>query len=279
VLREQGVKSGINVPIPGTERSFGILGAHSTRQRTFTADEVSFVWSVANVLATFIEQRRAAGELREKREQLRALSRKLIGAQEAERRAVARELHDDLGQLLTALRMNLQKQGSNLAENIGLVDQAMARTRELALDLRPSILDDLGLAAALRWYVAREAKRAGLDYALEPAELPRQPPALEITCFRLVQEAITNVARHARARKVEVSLAVEGERALSLSIRDDGQGFDVAEAYQRTAAGQSQGLLGMRERASLVGGELAIESGPGGTSIRARFPLSRGGSS
>ena len=251
--------------------------SHSTRQRSFTADEVSFVWSVANVLATFIEQRSAAGELREKREQLQALSRKLIGAQEAERRAVARELHDDLGQLLTALRMNLQKQGSNLAENIGLVDQAMGRTRELALDLRPSILDDLGLAAALRWYLAREAKRAGLDYALEADELPRQPPALETTCFRLVQEAITNVARHARARKVEVSLALNGG-ALSLSIRDDGQGFDVAEAYRRTAAGQSQGLLGMQERASLAGGELAIESGRGGTSIRARFPLSRGGS-
>jgi signal transduction histidine kinase len=88
-----------------------------------------------------------------------------------------------------------------------------------------------------------------------------------------VQEAITNVARHARARKVEVSLALNGE-ALSLSIRDDGQGFDVAEAYQRTAAGKSQGLLGMQERASLAGGELAIEAGPGGTSIRARFPLS-----
>jgi PAS domain S-box-containing protein len=276
LLRAQGVRSGINVPIPGKERAFGILGAHSTRQRTFTADEVSFVWSVANVLATFIEQRRAAGELREKREQLQALSRKLIGAQEAERRAVARELHDDLGQLLTALRMNLQKQGSNLAENIGLVDQALGRTRELAIDLRPSILDDLGLAAALRWYLAREAKRAGLDYALEADELPRQPPALETTCFRLVQEAITNVARHARARKVEVSLALNGG-ALSLSIRDDGQGFDVAEAYHRTAAGQSQGLLGMQERASLAGGELAIESGRGGTSIRARFPLSRGG--
>src|SRR5260221_205380 len=130
ILCGQGVVSGINVPIPGKERPFGVLGAHSTRPRLFTEDEVNFVWSMAHVLATSIDQKRAAGELREKREQLRSLSGKLLEAQEAERRAVARELHDDFGQVLTALRLNLMRKERDDAESISLGDGASARMRE-----------------------------------------------------------------------------------------------------------------------------------------------------
>jgi signal transduction histidine kinase len=272
VLLAQGVVSGINVPIPGKERPFGVLGAHSTRQRTFTEDEVSFVWSMANVLATSIEQRHAAGELQEKRERLRALSGKLLEAQEAERRAVARELHDDFGQMLTAISLDLRKSGSS-TESIELVDQAISRMRELAQDLRPSILDDLGLPAALRWYVTREAKRAGLELHLEVADLPRLPATVETTCFRMVQEALTNIVRHAHAHQVQIELAAR-EGALHLTVRDDGQGFETRAALRRAAQGHSLGLLGMKERVALAGGELEIDSAPGrGTAVRARFPL------
>ncbi len=205
-------------------------------------------------------------------DELQSLSRRLIEAQEAERRAVARELHDDLGQLLTAVRLNLQRSGDN-SESIALVDEALARMPDLALDLRPTMLDDLGLAAALRWYVAREAKRAGIESRLEVENLPRLPAALETTCFRLIQEALTNVARHAAARVVEVQLGVRGD-LLQLSVRDDGSGFDTREVLQRAAEGRSLGLLGMKERVSLARGELEIDSAPGrGTAIRARFPL------
>jgi signal transduction histidine kinase len=274
LLRAQGVVSGINVAIPGLERPFGILGAHSTRPRAFTEDEVSFLWSVTNVLATSIEQRRAAGELREKREQLHALSGKLLEAQEAERRAVARELHDDFGQILSAIRMNLTRKEPDRAETISLVDGAIARMRDLAHDLRPPMLDELGLAASLRWYVKREGRRAGLEFhfAIAPPDL-RPPPGVEITCFRVAQEAFTNVIRHANARRVDVELRVAGD-VLELVVRDDGRGFDVAGARRRATRGESQGLLNMQERVALAGGELEIDSAPGqGTAVRARFHL------
>src|SRR5438874_1088978 len=206
--------------------------------------------------------------------QQEALSRKLIEAQEAERRAVARELHDDFGQVLTALKLNLQRRDRDDAETIALVDGAIARMRELAQDLRPPLLDEFGLAASLGWYVEREAKRAGLDFRLALASLARRPPiAVETTCFRIAQEALTNVVRHAQARLVEVELS-EANGTLLLTVRDDGQGFDVAAARRRAARGGSQGLLSMQERVTLADGDLDIDSTPSrGTAIRARLPL------
>ena len=210
--------------------------------------------------------------------QREAWSRKLIEAQEAERRAVARELHDDFGQVLTALKLNLQRRDRDDAETIALVDSAIARMRELAHDLRPPLLDEFGLEASLRWYVEREAKRAGLDFRLALAPFARRPPiAVETTCFRIAQEALTNVVRHAQARLVEVELS-EANGTLLLTVRDDGQGFDVAAARRRAAQGGSQGLLSMQERVTLADGDLHIDSTPSrGTAIRARLPLTARG--
>jgi signal transduction histidine kinase len=201
------------------------------------------------------------------------LAHRLLEAQEGERRSIARELHDDFGQVLTAIRLNLQG-GARAAESIQLVDDAIQRMRDLALDLRPAILDDLGLEAALRWYVAREAGRAGLAFRLDVESIgTRLAPALETACFRLVQEALTNVVRHAQADEVEVKLdASEGE--VRVSISDDGKGFDVRAGRRRAAAGGSQGLLIMEERVSLAGGKLEIRSGRGGgTTVAARIPI------
>src|SRR5438874_1753393 len=278
LLMALGVKSGITVPIAGKERPFGILSAATKAKRRFSDQQLQFVWSVANVLATSIEHARAAAELEEKREQLRALSRKLIEAQEAERRAVARELHDDFGQVLTALRLNLGRHDRDDAESIALVDGAIARMRELATDLRPPLLDEFGLEASLRWYVEREAKRAGLVARLRFAPLPTRPPgAVETTCFRVAQEALTNVTRHAQAHSVEVELGPSDGR-LQLVVRDDGRGFDVAAARKRAPPGGSQGLLSMQERVALAGGELGIDSAAGrGTTIVARLPATAAG--
>jgi signal transduction histidine kinase len=223
------------------------------------------------------ERHRAEAELREKRVELQALSRRLLEAQEAERRLLARELHDNLGQSLTAIRMNLQAHGASsahLAESLALVDQAIEQVRTLALDLRPAILDDLGLVAALRWLVNRQSLRAGVDWAFRASGSDgRLPAAIEICCFRLAQEALTNVIRHAGARHVAIELAFDDDE-VQLVVRDDGKGFDVRAARDRAAYGASLGLLSMEERASLAGGTLQIESTPGhGTTIRARFPL------
>jgi signal transduction histidine kinase/PAS domain-containing protein len=278
LLAEHGVRSGIAVPIAGKERRFGVLEAGARQLRTFSEDEVNFVWAMANVLATAIEQRRVAGELGDKREQLQTLSRKLIQAQEVERRAVARELHDDLGQVLTAIKLNLMRQQFDQAETVALVNGAIARVRDLAHDLRPPLLDELGLESSLQWYVEREASRAGLQFRLAVAPIEkRPPPAVETTCFRVAQEALTNVIRHAQARTVEIDLRPEGD-SLQLTVRDDGTGFDVPAARRRAVRGVSQGLLSMQERVALAGGELEIDSTPGhGATVRARMPLAAGG--
>jgi len=161
---------------------------------------------------------------------------------------------------------------------MALVDGAIARMRDLAQDLRPPLLDESGLEASLSWYVEREAKRAGLAFRLSLAHLEQRPPiAVETTCFRIAQEALTNVIRHAQARSVEVELS-EATGTLQLVVRDDGHGFDVAAARRRAAQGASQGLLSMQERVALAGGDLEIDSAPGrGTAIRARLPLGAGG--
>lgn len=203
--------------------------------------------------------------------------------QENERRLLARVLHDQVGQLLTATKLTLQaaqrarsQQSARglVRESLTLVDQCLQQVRSLALELRPSLLDDLGLSAALRWYLDRQGERAGFSVRLE-GEIPgsRLPPEIETACYRIIQEAVTNVARHARARNVTVALAL-ANGGLEAVVRDDGVGFDVPGARARAAAGGSFGLLGMEERVSLIGGRLQVDSAPGqGTRLWVRMPI------
>jgi signal transduction histidine kinase len=214
-------------------------------------------------------------------ETLQMLSRRLLEAQESERRAIARELHDELGQALQALKINLQtvqrfpkESAQRVEESIAIVDNALQQVRTLSVDLRPSLLDDLGLVIALEWYVDRQAQRVGFvgHCVANPPDL-RVDPTAEIVCFRVVQEALTNIARHAQAKQVWVDLQ-RREQALFLLIRDDGIGFDVPAARERVSHGVSFGLLGMQERVELAGGQFEIRSTAGhGTEIHVRFPL------
>jgi signal transduction histidine kinase len=233
--------------------------------------------STTNPANELLEQVRAG------RERSQRLARQLILAQEMERRRLARELHDEIGQALTAVKLNLRalqgmlpaKTASSLIESLEIVDGAIQQVRDLSLDLRPSVLDDLGLAAALRWYVDRHAQRGGIVMEFR-ADLPtpRPPAALETTCFRVVQEALTNVLKHAQASRVAVSIDQEKD-TLHLRISDDGVGFDVEGARQKAVQGGSLGVLSMQERVVLVGGRLEIISTPGkGTNIHVSLPLS-----
>jgi signal transduction histidine kinase len=232
------------------------------------------------------ERQRAEAALRRSDVRLRVLARRLMEAQETERRHLAHELHDEVGQNLTVLKINLHNArrlvaGTDAAaevfrDSVSLVEQTLQQIRNLSLDLRPPLLDAAGLPAALRWYLDRQAERTGLaiHFDADPPDA-QLPPALGIVCFRVVQEALTNVLRHAQARRVDVELW-QAAAAVRLLIRDDGVGFDVGAAWERAARGTSLGLLGMQERVSLVGGELDVTSTPGqGTQVRIFIPLPR----
>jgi signal transduction histidine kinase len=228
------------------------------------------------------EHKRAEEALQEYAERLQSLSHKLLEVQETERRNIARELHDEVGQVLTAVKINLQKIGRSnknrtlaphLEESIAIIDNAIEQVRNLSLDLRPSMLDDLGLIATLRWYIDRQAQQAGFVAELVTDLRAHLHPDLETVCFRIVQEALTNVVRHAQAQRVYISLR-QRNGELELVIRDNGVGFDARVAQKRAAHGASFGLLGMQERTQLVSGQIKIRSEPKrGTTIRARFPL------
>lgn len=210
------------------------------------------------------------------------LSARLLEAQEGERALLARDLHDDLGQLLTALQLQLEAlrrratatgDRTQLDECLALVGQVLTQVRTLSLDLRPPQLDNLGLAAALRWFAERKlANMPGVTLRFTAEGLPALDAPLETTCFRIAQEALTNVLRHSGARQVEIDLAVVDGR-LRMMICDDGTGFDVGEQYERSIRGESSGLLNMQERASLVGGRLELRSAPGNTCVLLDMPL------
>ncbi len=229
------------------------------------------------------EMRVSQEALRHTYRRLRSLTRRLELAKEDERKRIARELHDEMGQALTAAKINLQLLSSDPAQvgvagriedTIGLVDRMIRHVRQLSLDLRPPLLDEMGLAAALRGYLEATAQRSGIEVAVEAAEAPAGIPAeIEITAFRVVQEAVTNVLRHARASRIEVSLTHDSSW-LEVSVRDDGRGFDVESALERGAGGHHLGLLGIRERVESLGGTVDLRSAPGvGTSVRVRVPL------
>ena len=288
ILSAAGLRSYVRLPMAFEGRVIGALVLASDRTGTFDAEHLEIARQVADQLAIAIRHALLFNQVRSGRERMRTLSRQLLRAQEEERRRIARELHDEIGQSLTAVRINLQRAmagpdssatSSYLRESDGLIDHVLQQVRHISLDLRPSVLDDLGLAASVRWQLDRTTRRAGLvsRFTADPPEI-RLPPEIETECFRIAQEALTNVVRHARARQVDVALSRNGER-LDLIVHDDGAGFDVAAARQHAARGGSLGLLGMQERAVLLGGRITIEAGPGiGTKVHLRVPLTANGS-
>jgi signal transduction histidine kinase len=227
------------------------------------------------------ERKRAEQELKRSQRELRGLSKAANEALEAERRRTARELHDELGQSLTALKMDLESLRSalppgqpELSERAlamhALLDGTIAATRRIAADLRPLMLDDLGLAAALDWLTHNFSKHTGIatDLVIDDA-VAQVPEPIASALYRITQESLTNVAKYAHATSAEIRLEEDGDW-VELSVRDNGRGIDAADHGKRGA----YGLLGIRERVSLLGGEVAITGEPGrGSEVRARIPL------
>ena len=228
------------------------------------------------------ERERAEQELKASRDQLRALAAHLQTVREEERKSIAREIHDELGQACTAIKMDLaligrkaHKRQTRLRSKVGsalqVVDEMIVTLRRLSSELRPRTLDDLGLSAALEWQAQEFESRTGISCQIS---LPQQPIALDpersTAVFRIFQEALTNVARHSHATSIDARLETSPE-LLTFEVRDNGSGFDADAAKARS----SFGLVGMQERAFLLNGELRIKSVPGGgTTLTLRIPLS-----
>ncbi len=259
-------------------------------------DEDSFLKQYSAVVASKLEEKvralereiaeRAAAEetVRRQHEELRALSARLTDAGEQERRSIARELHDQVGQNLTALGISLSMLRSQLPpagagplharidDSLKLLEETTARVRSLMTELRPPVLDDYGLAAAVEWYVREFGLRADLVVEVTAPGGPRRmDPAREITLFRILQEALTNVAKHAAASRVQVLLE-DGDGLVRMSVKDDGKGFEPG--LRDRAQRPTWGLLNMSERARTIDGTCRVESAPGrGTMVVVEAPL------
>ena len=211
----------------------------------------------------------------------KALSLRLVELQEAEHRRIARELHDEIGQNLTGLKVVLGLAAKDVPPQVHdkfeeaqrLAQDLLDRIRQLSLDLRPLMLDDLGVLAALKWFFERYTRQTDIVVHFKHSPIPdRLPPEVETTIYRIVQEALANAARHSGARELTVRLWRD-EETVRLQVDDNGRGFDVEKALTSNA---STGLSGMQERAALLGGDLTIESAPGaGVKITTELPLTK----
>ncbi|MFH0990184.1 MAG: two-component regulator propeller domain-containing protein [bacterium] len=289
-LRAEQIRSIGVIPLEHQGKYFGTLMIFYDTPHHFIRDEIQLVQAVSYHVGFALERRRAEAErdhlltqLKHSHEQLRSVSRQLLEVQESERRVISRELHDQIGQALTALKLNLQmfqreftdsERAVPLDESITLVEKVLEQVRTLSLNLHPSILHDLGLAPALRWYVDQNLIKHGVATHLNlQFEEQKMPEDIKMICFRVLQEATTNIMRHAQAGNVWLRLQ-QIDRGFIFRVHDDGRGFNVPRARADALAGKSLGLLSMQERVELVGGDFQITSSESdGTTIQAEFPL------
>lgn len=275
-----------SVPLVAQDETVGILNLMLPPGRSFSEEELDMLEAVGHELAVTIQRARLFEQVRDQERVRRQLLQRLLVTQEEERRRIARDLHDHAGQVMTALIIQLgqlaaqaESEGNPLSPRLrrlhDLAQQGLDELRKLVHELRPSILDDLGLGPAVRWYVEAYVRPAGLDVHVHTSGLDSRLPAdVETVAFRIAQEALTNVLRHAQARRVEVRLD-RRDNMLLVMVRDDGVGFDPETVERRTL-----GLEGMRERAELVGGTVQILTVPQiGTTVLARLPMGAGESS
>jgi signal transduction histidine kinase len=257
----------------------GVMNLILPARRTLTPRELATLSAIGDQIGLAAERARLYEELREKEAMRGKLLEKIISAQEDERRRIARELHDEAGQALTALILNLEM-AEQTAERAdpqrlrrlrGIAEDTLAELRRLIYDLRPTILDDLGLAAAVRWYVKETIEPQGLRASMTITGADdRLPHHVETAVFRIVQEALTNILKHAQAHRAEIELDL-GPSDVRIRIADDGRGFDLSTVAARRDGGM--GVMGMRERAELLGGRLQVTSGPQGTRVEAVIPV------
>jgi signal transduction histidine kinase len=269
----------MGVPLIAHDHPMGYLTLNCQDRDVYSADHANLARAFANQAVVAIDNARLFEKVRNGRERLQGLSRKLVNLQEAERRLIAHELHDKIGQDLTGLQfvLLLGKEGSEadrvraFGEAQDLVSNLMSQVRELSLNLHPAMLDDLGLLPALRGHFERYQQQTGIQIHFDTKNVDRRFPAeIELAAFRLVQESLTNVARHADVKEAAVITSAD-TLSLFILIEDHGQGFDMDLLKDSE---RSFGVTGMRERTYQVGGKFEFFSKPGqGTRIVAIFPI------
>jgi PAS domain S-box-containing protein len=274
------------VSLAAGERSIGLLLLEKLKPERFSQEQRDLAHALAAHAAVALHNAQLFAQVNGQRDQLRRLALESVNAQEAERRRIARELHDEAGQALTALQFMLKGVRLDLGDDsqplpeflavrrqldqaIALVDQTMVQMRLLAHDLHPAALDDLGLNPTLKGFCRDFEKHTRLPVAYTGVDVADLPEGVGISLYRFLQEALTNVARHAQATCVTVSLENEGD-AVRLSVTDNGRGFDAPQVLGRECAASGIGLRGMQERIEALGGMLQISSRPGaGVSVTA----------
>jgi signal transduction histidine kinase len=268
------------------ERVLAVVGVLWDPSRVLAQSERDILVSLAGLVGVAVRNADLLESLQQKEQVLQGLLRKTLTVQEEERRRLSRELHDETSQVLSALIMNvdlLESQApvddasrTRIAAVKALAEEAARNLDRMLFELRPALLDELGLMPALRWYVAQMSDLWGIPIDFEGGKLERLPDHIELAAFRIVQEAVGNCVRHAQPQHVRVHVRmIDG--VLHVAIEDDGVGFDAVEVAARARTGEAVGLEGMRERAEIVGGTFRVDSVPGrGTRVVAELPVPDG---
>jgi signal transduction histidine kinase len=271
------------IPLISKAQVVGILHIASSQPRQFLTEQINLLSAIGHQMGVAVENYRLWEELKHKQEVRGQLLEETISAQEAERKRIARELHDQTGQSLTSLMIGLKSLESNghsetkkqIADLRQLTAQTLEEVHNLALELRPSSLDDLGLIATLDQYTKEYADKFNIKAEFQAIGIKENllSPEIEITLYRIIQEALTNIMKHAKAKRVSVLLEARGSSIIAI-IEDDGKGFDIQKETVFNNDERKLGLHGMHERATLIGGTLTIESKlEMGTTVFVEVPL------
>lgn len=290
LVSTEGLKGFISVPLKAKEKVVGVMDIASIMPGKFNKENMYLLNSIGCQVGTAIEQAKLYQVLSDGRKRYQTLLRQALTIQEEERKRIARELHDETAQELTALALNLQAI-SEMLEMIGFdnddIKAMLKKTHAIAVrggteltklirELRPTLLDTLGLPAAIRRFAESNLTPRGIAISSQFKGLEqRLPPEMELALFRIVQEAISNIARHSEAKNATIVLEYNANKC-TLQVEDDGRGFDINQITSIDSTGRGAGLFGMRERLLLLGGKGTIDSQPGkGTRVKLMIPVTR----
>jgi PAS domain S-box-containing protein len=284
LIATEGIRAFAAVPLRVKDKVLGVITIASHEVRKFSTEDIQFLESIASQIAIAVDNARLHEEVQRKDESRGELLGEIFSIQEEERRRIARELHDETSQSLASLAVSLEAIAGRLPAGaaeararlkkmgqvvIGILDEV----HKLIYELRPTLLDDLGLVAAVRWLAENNLGTAGVTVNFKAVgRVKRLPRQVETTLFRVIQEAVSNVARHAHASNADLSLHFK-KSSIGVHVRDDGEGFNVEAAITSRDRPRGLGLLGMKERVELMNGALEIRSSGGGTEINIEIPI------